>query len=326
MGWNGSDLRDEYASALLDTSTSFKTKVLGWMNDVLDDISSRYQWPFVRQRGVKRLTLSTQESEMFLPTPTAPVIASSSGGSLTDAASYTIRVTYYRTSDGLESPAGDVSNAVTTNTPNLLLSVTSLPVSTEPSVTSRRVYLSKNAAAYYLYSTVSNNTATTTSITADTTSVVEPQPHNGIRMFVGRPWIPASGVFLDRMIEDGIRMYFPQSSMTGVPQFFSETRYGVMLFDKSPSSSVDMYFNYIKIPKRIVADQTTALDLPIFFKQMLTYGVLHKGYEYRERDLALQYKQLYENEIREKISDSARAQLGWKRIRDVMGDSDGRVF
>lgn len=325
MGWNGSDLRDEYATALLDTSASFKTKVLGWMNDVLDDICSRYQWPFLKARGIRRLTVGQEEVGMYLPTPTSAVLASVSGGALTDGSTYKIVVTFYRSSDQLESIAGGVSNSVTTNSPNLQLNISSLPVSSEPSVTARRIYLSKDNAAYYLATTVSDNTSTTASVTADATSLQEPPPHIGIRMFNGRPWLPSQGKSLEHMDEDQIRLMFPSTLNSGSPFYFSETQYGTFLFDKTISGTLDLYFNYIRIPRRFVADQTTTPDLPIFFKQMLSYGVLHKGYEFRERDLALQYKQLYEAEIHNKISESSRAQLGWKRIRDVVGDSDGRI-
>jgi hypothetical protein len=184
MGWNGADLVDELSAKLGDTSSAFETRVLGWLNDGVKDISSRHMWSFLRVRGEKVLTASQEEQDLSLGTPTAPTVAALLGGSLTTV-EHKVLVTFYESSTKHESVAGTPSAGITPAGGNLSITVSGVPVSLDPLVTARRVYLSVAGAAYKLYSTIENNTATTTTITAPTTSDETPPDEHSIRSSKG---------------------------------------------------------------------------------------------------------------------------------------------
>lgn len=324
--WNGLALVTEFSETLGDTSTGFKARVTKWCNDIIDDISSRHQWPHLHKYGQKLLVSGTEFQNLNASAPIAAVIAASNGGALTTGSTYSIKVTYVQSSNGFETDSGAVSNTATVSGSSLMLSVTGLPVSGEALVTSRKIYLSKDSGTYYYSSEITNNTATTASVSADVSSTIEPPDYVGIKMLVGNPWISASGVFLDYRDEDTIRMMFPTTLTIGIPEFFASIDYNRIMTYPAATTSVSIKFNYIKIPSRMFNDATVQPDLPIWMKNILEAGVLAKGYQYRERSVAVTYKQMYEKMLADAISERSKSRHGAARIRDVTGNVDGYIF
>jgi len=324
--WNGASLTTEFSETLGDTSTGFKARVVKWMNDIQDDICSRYQWPFLHCFGKKLLTTGTEFQTLTPSSASAPSIVTQNGGSLTNGATYSVLVTFYMSSNGYETPADGASAAVACNTPNLQLSITSIPVSQEALVTSRRIYLSKNSGTYYFYSEILDNTSTSTTVSADVTSTREPPDYIGMKRLVGNPWLESNGIYLNHRSEDEMRQMFPVVFTSGIPEFFCSVDYNRIITYPMPSSALTLKFNYFKMPARIFNDSTIQPDMPIWMKQVLEAGVLMKGYQYRERDMAVTYKQLYEQLLMQAISEKSRSRQGATRVRDVAGDSDGYVF
>jgi len=325
--WNGSALQSEFSETLGDTSTAFKARVLKWMNDIQDDIASRYQWRFLRRTGKKLLTAGEEYQSLETATPSsAPSIATQVGGSLTDGSTYTVAVTYYQSSDGYETQASSYPTALTCSGTSLELAVTGIPTSSDPLVTARRVYVSKDSGSFYYHSTISNNTTTTTTISSNTTVTTEPPDYVGIREIIADPWIETYGTQLEYRPEADLRLFNPQTFQTGSPQFYAMTGQTQVLLYPAPSSAVSMRFNYTKIPSRIFAETTSQPDLPIWMKDVLEAGVLWKGYQYRERSLAVSYAQLYEQKITQAISAKADNRVGAYRVRDVNGNTDGDVY
>jgi hypothetical protein len=324
--WNGAALVTEFSATLGDTSTSFKARVVGWLNDIQDDICSRHQWPFLHKLGKKLLTSSEEFQLLNVSAPTAPTIVTQNGGSLTDAATYSVKLTYYCSSNDYETEGGTASSTVTCNTPNLQISLTAIPVSQEAIVTSRKIYLSKNGGSYYYVSSISDNTTTTATISADATSTVEPKDYIGIKTLIGSPWIESNGAYLDYRNEDDIRFMFPKIFGTGVPQYFCSIDYNKILTYPMASTGIQLKYNYIKVANRIFNEATVQPDLPIWMKNILEAGVLWKGYQYRERAHAVTYMQRYEQLLSEAISDRSKSRQGAARVRDVRGTSDGYVF
>lgn len=324
--WNGLALQTEFSETLGDTSTGFKARVLKWMNDIQDDICSRHKWPFLHRMGQKALVSGTEFQNLNVAADGAPNIAAQNGGSLTSGSSYRVAVTFVCSSNGYETEAGTASASAGVSGASLQLAVTALPVSAEVLVTSRNIYLSKDGADYFFYAAVGNNTATTTTITADTTSTITPPDYAGIQMIIDKPWIESTGTPLEQRPEAQLRLIFPNTFQTGTPQFFDSLTNTKIILYPTPSTALQMKYNYIKIPARIFADSTVSMDLPIWMKNILEAGVLAKGYQYRERPLAATYIQLYESRLASAISERSASRYGPARIRDVTGDSDGYVY
>ena len=82
-------------------------------------------------------------------------------------------VTFVEGVADIESEAGSASSNVTATSANKTITVTNIPTSSDPLVTARNVYLVKDSGEPLFYSTISDNTTTTASITADSTSTIE---------------------------------------------------------------------------------------------------------------------------------------------------------
>lgn len=325
--WNGLALQTEFSETLGDTSTAFKARVLKFMNDISDDICSRYQWSFLRRSGKKLLSITSEYQNLHIAMPSsAPAIATAVGGSLTSGSTYTVAVTFYQSSDNYETQLSSAPTALTVSGTSLQLDVTSVPVSTEPLVTARNVYLSKDGGTFYYYSQIANNTATTTTITADVDSTVEAPDYIGINKIIGNPWIEDAGKQLQYKSEDELRMIYPGAFTTGEPEFYGMVSHSSIVVYPQPSEAENIRFNYTKIPKRIFADDSLELDLPIWMKSILEAGVLMKGYQYRERPLAATYAQLYEQRLNMAIQERSKDRIGYNRIRDVTGNTDGDLY
>lgn len=326
MRWNGLALQTEFSETLGDTSTGFKARVLTWMNDIQDDIVSRHRWPFTQKTGKKNFSTTSEYNDLFITAPTAATVAISSGGSLTDAATYTVKVTYYQSTDGYETTLGSASSTVTASASNATVSITAIPVSSEPLVTSRRVYVSKNSGTYYYDQEIADNTTTTATISTNTTSTVEAPEYVGIKGLIGNIWIESVGRYIEYRDENDLRMNYPNALAAGTPQWFSMAGQTRVVLDQVPSSTLVGRFLYEQIPPRIVAEATSQPTLPIWLKNVLEPGVLWKGYQYRERELASTYMQMYEARLQEAISNTGHSRHGSFRVRDVTGDSSGRVY
>jgi hypothetical protein len=324
--WNGLSLQTDFSETLGDTSTAFKTRVLGWMNQVQDDISARFQWPFLRKSGKKLLSTTSEYQDLNIASPGAPTIATAVGGSLTNGSTYAVAVTFYQSQDEYETLLSTVSSTVTCNTPNLQVNVTGIPTSTEPLVTSRRIYLSKDGGNYYFSQEITNNSTTTATITTDTTSTVQAPDYIGIKFLLGDPWLEVGGSKLIYRGEDDLRTIAPTTFPSGQPQFYGSVDYSRICVYPKPSSALTLRFNYIRIPKRIFAALTSQPTLPIWMRPVFELGVLAQGYQYRERQLALPYMQMYEKSLAQVISQSAKPRVGAGRIRDVVGNSDGDIY
>jgi len=321
--WNGLSLQNEFAALLSDESTTFKARVLGWINDVQNDIASKHDWPFMRQKGKKLLTASSELQTLYPTAPGAPTAAVAAGGSLTSGSVYTIGVTFFESVSGYETTFG----ATTTATPsgaNLTINLTNIPVSTDPLVTGRKVYIAVGSGNYLLYSTISDNTSTTLSITANTSSLVQPPDYSLIKTIDGNPFFEtAPSTQLVYKPLDQIRLIRQGVIDTGDPFFWSDFGDGKIVVDPKPSIAYTLSFYYFKMPSRLYASVDSQPELPISLKNVINAGVLAMGYEYRDRDGQDIKKKLYDQELKNAISRFGRSIKGPQRVRDVIGNSNG---
>lgn len=327
MAWDGLTLQTEYSTTLGDTSTAFKAKTLVWMNDIQDDICSRFEWPFLRKTGKKLLTTTSEYQNLNIAAPsTAPSLSAVNGGSLTSGFSYSVRVTFYCSSNDYETEGGTESSSVSVSGTTLQINLTAIPVSTETLVTARRVYLKKDSGNYQLYSTISDNTTTTLSITADTSVTTQPPEVQSIKRLLNDPWLETSSRTLEYMPEPQMRLLFPGAFRSGSPEVYDPIDYNRIVIYPIPSSAQDIRYNYVRVPQRIFAEATSVPALPIWMKNIHQAGVLWKGYEYRERQKSDTYFTLYEKLLMNAISERAKTRKGPGRVRDVTGTPDRRTY
>lgn len=320
--WNGADLVSEFSALLGDTSTAFQSRVLGWINDIQMDILTRHDWNFLKVKGQKVLTASSEEQNLFIASPGAPAVATSTGGSLTDGSTYNVYITFFEGSTGHETLAGTASADASPSGSDLQIDVSSIPISPEPLVTARRVYLQKDSGEVYFQSEISDNTTTTATISSDTTSTIEPPDYIGIRKTDGNPFIESSSQLRYRDI-DQLRLLFEGTWATGTPEFWSPLSESKVLLYPSPSSAFTLSFYYLKLPKRIFNSSTSQPDMPIYLKQTLKSGVIAMGYEYRDRDGQENKRGVYERNLSEAISNFGSQKRVAARVRDVVGSADG---
>ena len=319
--WNGSDLETELSALLGDTSTAFKARVLGWINDTQEDIANSHDWNFLIRRGEKVLTASSEQQSVETAAPGAASVAQSAGGTLTDAGVYNVYVTYVE-SNGLESVAGTVSADITISGTTQQIDVTAIPVSGEPLVTQRKIYLQLDSGAILFVSTINDNTTTTATILADATSTIEAPDFSGLRKFRGNPFFESSSQLDQRSLDD-LRLKFQGAVPTGTPEFWAPLADNEMFFYPAPSSALTLKYYFHIRPPHIYSSVDSQPLLPVEFKPVLKAGVISLGYEYRDRagqEGKLNNYHLLLSKAQRDFSEKAR---GRATVRDVVGDTDG---
>jgi hypothetical protein len=262
--------------------------------------------------------------DLNLSIPSAPSVSASNGGSLTDATDYYVLVTFYEESTGRESLAGVSSAVVTTASPNLTISITSIPLSGDTLVTSRRLYLRSGTGNFYFSKEISDNTTTTSTITSNATSLIRPPDYNSIRKLHLNPFFESSNestlIFRDA---GQLRLLFQGQFETGTPSYWAPISDSSVLLYPRPSSSIELSFNFYRYPKKVYYSADSQPELPIVFKQAIKAGVIAMGYEYRDRSGHEGKRQLYESILSDIISRNVISANSNARINDVIGNTDG---
>ena len=317
--WDGLSLQSEFSVLGGDTSTSFKTKILVWLNDIISEIYTKHDWPFALVKGKKVLTASTEVQDLKLATPGAPTAATAAGGSLTSGTAYLFLVTFYESVADVESLAGTASASVTPSAANLLVNLTAIPTSSDPLVTARKIYVKKGTADYIFDQTISDNTTTTATVSTDSTSTIEPPDYTYIKKLNGNPFIEASG-YLEKQEIDYLRRLFQGTFGTGSPSYWANFGASKVLLYPVPSSASTLSFYYYRMPNRLYAVGTSAPDLPYFLKDVLWAGMLAKIYEYRDRDGQESKKNNYRSTLAESISTHGTLDNALTRVQDTFGE------
>jgi len=321
MGWNGLDLQTEFSELLGDTSTAFKARVLGWINDICRDIASKHSWPSLNFTGKKYIADTNEEQNLIIALPSAPTVAVATGGSLAASTSYVAAITFLQ-GESLTESRKAASAAISTTATDKIINLTNIPVSLDPLVTARKVYLSKAGGKYYYVGTISDNTATTYSITTDTTSTETPPDFDYIQRIEGNIHLDTIRQ-LDYRPYDQLKLLFGQSFSTGNPTFWASRGEGRCVMYPKASKGNIIAFSYYKVPNEIFASNSSEPELPLSLKVVLKKGVKWMGAEYRDRDDQFIQKQAYDAELDDAFSKFGRRAKVPLKVRDTQGNSDG---
>ena len=324
MGWNGLDLINDFSAELGDTSNGFKTKTLRWINEGIREISTSHNWPFLREKAKAVLSPGLNTHAICLAKPTAPTVAALAGGSLALLNEYKVLVTFFESQSGVESIAGEASAGVTPLGTDLSITVSALAVSASPLVTSRRVYVSKGAAAFAYYGEVSDNTTLTTTITADTTSVIVAPERNAIHMIDGDLFIEDERVLQGSTVQNIIYQSNSNTS-SGTPLAWAPVNQEEVLVYPKPSVNTTVSFYYFKLPAQIFGTISSVPQIPDWLYGDLRNYVIWRGYEFRDRAGKESKKLNYDQDLRSTISRKGGALKRAGRVRSVTPDSDGCV-
>jgi hypothetical protein len=323
MGWNGRDLLDELTALLGDTSPVFRARCLGWMNDVIFDISTRHDWGMHLVKGKKHLSYGQEIQSLELAPPKAPTVGLSLGGQLGTNANYRVLITYVQ-DGGVESIAGIPSAKLTTATDNLTIDVTDIPVSDEQTVIARRLYLQKNQGDYYLVGQINDNFDTTFVINGEAESSIKPPDYDSIRTLKGAPFFegPPSRTLSHRDIEQ-LRLLVQGQFSIGQPEYFSPIASNSLITYPLPAEDLVLSFYYYRNPHKLYDSVDSLPDLSINLKQALKAGVVAMGYEYRDRAGQETKRANYENALVDAINRGGRVANIEYSVRDVYGSFNG---
>ena len=319
--WNGLDLQSELSELLGDTSTTFKARVLKWLNDTQSDICNRHDWIFLTENAEKILQSGVEHQSIVTAAPGAASVAVSTGGSLTEGSSYKIYVTFVE-SNGLETMAGVGSASVTATATDKQIDITSIPVSVEPLVTSRKIYLQKDGGLIYFSQEIVDNVTTVATVSSETTSLVEAPDYCAVKEINGNPRIETSSQ-LEYLPIDQMRLRYQGTFSTGTPQYWAPLSDNKALFFPIPSSALTLKYYFQKRPSRIYASSDSQPTLPIEFKAVLKAGVIAFGYEYRDRNGQESKRAIYESLLEKAMTELYSKYRGRSQVRDVVGDAQG---
>lgn len=320
--WNGESLVTEISALLGDTSTAFKARTLGWLNDVIFDISSRHDWGHHLTKGKKLLTASEEFQSLEITPPTAPDVELDADGDLSAGSVYKVLVTFAQ-ANGVETLAGDESEEIECDTANKTILVTNIPTSIETLVTARNIYLSKDDGPFYFYDAL-DDSETSITIDEDTDSLVEAPDYEAIRRLKGSPFFEdGPSAYLAHRDYDQLRLMAQGQWSVGSPEYFSPIESNKIALYPIPSNEYDLSFAYYRTPFRLYNSKESQPDLPIYLKPVLKAGVIALGYEYRDRAGQELKRANYENALVDAINRGGRVANIEYTVRDVYGNFNG---
>jgi hypothetical protein len=179
--------------------------------------------------------------------------------------------------------------------------------SVNPITIHRRIYLKVGTGDYVLNKTLEDNTTTTTTITAETSSTIEPPETSMVELMASEdPSIELSGLSLAEVKLDDILKSDPSLSATGTPYCYvrmSPTR--IFLY---PSTSAALTISYwvFKRPSKIFAETTRSIQIDPSLESVFEIGVDWKWYKYKQDSDWLQMFQLYKDMKAEAVSDKVK--------------------
>lgn len=340
--WNCKAILDEMGYRVWDTSTSYNAKLINMANTIKDDLATVIPQDWYKFQ-LKKLLPTTQEIINLSPElPSAPTVAIATGGSLVDGTSYKVYVTFViYDADGrryMESEPSLASSAVTGTASDKTINVTALDTyggdtSITPTTIYRNIYVSKTTSGTYgepfYYGQITNNTATTTTITSEPTSTITPPSDTEVDQITSdHLFFSGSNRVLERMNTNVIRRGLPNGATTTNPNYFDFTGTDSILLNPQLSSSATtaqrtLSYYVFRRPHEFFYDITRTVDLPIIARMALMQGVVWLSHEHRDRDGKNTELDKYNRFKNELVMKLRRQRGGPARVRDVIGDTQG---
>lgn len=343
MSWNGKAVIDAAAEESWDTSTAFRSKLVRYANEIMNDIAYVLPQDYFLFK-LKKLIPTEQEIVSLSPQiPSQPSASVTSGGFLTESATYMVYVTFVlfdadaRTY--IESEPSVASSDVTTSGSNLQVNVTNIDVydgsNIIPNTIYRRVYLSRKLSTEssfsepFLHTTIYDNTTTSIGIATESSSTVTPPSASEVDQLSSTQMCFNSGNrYLNRVDISQLRRFDPDSSSSSEPDAFDfYGPDGIFIYPKLTATATIAqrtlsYFVYRR-PHEIFYDSDVKIDLPIQAKRALIQGIVWKAHQFLDRDGYVSKRNEYEESKKQFIEAMTRQRGAPSSVRDVNGDTDG---
>lgn len=333
--WSGLYLVNRLTEKLGDTSTNYRKRVLEWINDIQDDLMGDGEhWGFLKIKLKKVIAANSREVVLSPQIPDAPTVAAVNGGTL-GAGSYKVKVSFlifdqssiYKNS--IESEPSEASAAAVIANPNQTLALTDIDTfdgdnTVLPNTIWRRIYISKDDGDYFWVQDIEDNTTLTLNISAPyTASLIEPVMESPVlKLSKEGPWVYGQGWKPKETDLDHI-LSFNQSNSSGNPHSYARLHGDRIFFYPTVSAQSLIEYYAIKRPRRIF-DNYDEIQIPQELRNVIEAGVTWKHYEYFDRDGQETKKANYEEEIQKAISKFSKPGGRSLRIRDTVGDWEGR--
>lgn len=335
--WNGKSLVDEISVRIWDTSTASLARIIGWINEIQDDIVSELPMDEYKFELKKLLPTDQEIVDLSPQIPSAATAAIASGGSLTEGSVYTV-YTSFLIYDGdnknyIESEA-KASSSVTATASDKTIDLTDIDTydgdtSMEPTTIHRRIYLQIGSNEPFFVQDITDNTTTTLSITSEPTSTVTPVSDSEVeRITSDHPRFTSAGKVLFKIDRSQALRFNPNGSNSTTPDSFDYVGLRkIFLYPKLDSGATTaqrtLKYTVYRRPHEVFYDVDRAIDMPIIAKRAIIEGVLWKSYEFRDRAGKESKLQNYE-QLKAKLVDKMTRQSGKpSAIRDVNGDWAG---
>lgn len=343
--WNGKAFIDSLATRLWDNTTTFRAQIIQFVNEIQNELASEMPLDYYEFKLKKLIPTLQADIDLSPEIPAAPTAVIASGGNLTDGSSYKVYVTFVIYDDDelhyIESEPSEASAVSTADSSNKTISLTSIPLyggatTVSPATIHRRIYVAVLASGETSYTEpffsqdIEDNTTTTLSITAGTSSTITPPSDSEVDQISSQPPRFNSGNrYLAREDRAKLKRYDPDSSSSSsTPSYYDYigTR-RIYLYPQLSSSATTaertLSYDVYRRPHEIFYDITRKIDLPIEAEPALRRGVEYLNYDFKDRDGKVSKFNQYEAE-KKKFFTKMRRQKGRPGfVRDVTGDTFG---
>lgn len=341
--WNGKALIDYLGNRLWDTSTTFRGYIIQWINEIQSDIAGSIPLDYYLFKTKKLLTDSIEIVDLNPQIPSASSVAIASGGSLVENSVYKVYSTFIIWDEAqrkyVESEKSLASAEVTATASDNTINVTDIDLydgttTLKPNVIWRRIYLAVKASGETVFSEplfiadIEDNTTTTLSITAESTSTITPPSYSELSQVSSKPMYFNTGAgYLQQIPLSDLVRSRNTSDSTNPSSFDYSSNDSIFISPKlSSSATTDQktlsYFIYRR-PHEVFYESTRPVDMPIEFRKALLEGVVWKAYEFRDRSGKESIQNNYELYKKEIANRFTRQKGRPKAIRDVNGDAQG---
>ena len=313
--WNGSALRTNYTQEAGFSDSTSLARTLRYMNEIQKDIASSHFWPNLKIKIKKLIASNTQEVDISPQIPSTPSLAILASGALTaDSACY-VKVTFVlfdeAGKESIESEASAASSSATPTGTDLSLTVSGIDTydgstDVKPTTIYRRIYLKQGSGDYVLAKTLEDNSTTSTTITANPTSTIEPPEHSMVEFMAHEdPVLEVNGRELKKVALDDILKWDPNVSSSGTPSYYARVSPTRIVLYPVPSASITLSYWVKKRPSRIFADTDRVIELDPSLESVFSVGVAYKWDWYKKEADWTVMRDLYED-----VKEKARQEKG----------------
>lgn len=342
--WTQASIIDQAGKLTWDTSTGYRATLIEFANAIQDDIASKLPQSFFKFRLKKLLPVTQSVCDLNIQVPSTPTVAIASGGSLTDGSSYKVYVTFVIYDPDLrtymESEPSTASAAVTGTAVNKTINITGLDTmdgdtSVTPATIYRNIYVSELASGEtsygepFYYATISDNTTTSTTVTAEPSSTVTPPSYSEVySMSEDAPFFNESSVVLKKQSMNEVRKSSVQNNTATSPYIYDLIGVDrILLYPQLSSTATTaqrtISYHVYRRPHEFFYSTDRNVDLPIIFREALLQGIVYRAYFQRDRDGKVTEFQKYEAARDEAIRRVTRNFGEPTSVVDTLGDTDG---